>query len=227
LKQRNFLPFLFFWIILALFCITYYQKALFMYPSLIHAWAQSDRLALAIAFYDNGMNFFKPATLSLFQAAWHEDQVVGVLAAQYLDLPILKQAIELLYLCLSGDLCELRWVLTEPLCRFFEQVYVQPALSRFLRRLPELDGRTLNMLSEERAQRLYRTLMSDFRRFLDVKVPWGMQLSLVPLYKLLFANVARLHLIADDLRDEPAVRDAGAVLEAAALRIIDAMLSPS
>ena len=163
----------------------------------------------------------------IFQAAWHEDQIVGVLAARRLNLPTLNQAIELLYLCLSGDLCELRRILSEPLCRFFEQVYVQPAIARFLRRLPEFDGRTLNLLSEERAQRLYRTLMGAFRRFLDVKVSWGMQRSLVPLYKLLFANIARLDLIADDLRDEPAVRDAGTVLEAAAQHTIDEMVSPS
>ena len=33
------------------------------FPSYIHAWAQSDRYALAIGFTDNGLNFFKPESL--------------------------------------------------------------------------------------------------------------------------------------------------------------------
>lgn len=34
----------------------------FFYPKGIHEWAQSDRLSLALNFYDKGMNFFLPST---------------------------------------------------------------------------------------------------------------------------------------------------------------------
>ncbi len=42
----------------------YYSEILGRLPFGIHDWAQSDRLSLAINFYDNGFNFFKPATHS-------------------------------------------------------------------------------------------------------------------------------------------------------------------
>jgi hypothetical protein len=45
-----------------------------MYPHGFHEWAQADRLALALKFYDNGMNFFKPATFNLSSV----NGVVGV-----------------------------------------------------------------------------------------------------------------------------------------------------
>jgi len=35
------------------------------YPSYIHAWTQSDRLAIAMNFQENGFNLFKPATYNL------------------------------------------------------------------------------------------------------------------------------------------------------------------
>lgn len=38
---------------------------LFMLPYGIHEWAKSDRYVLALGFFDNGMNFFHPRTLSL------------------------------------------------------------------------------------------------------------------------------------------------------------------
>jgi hypothetical protein len=37
-----------------------------MPPQGIHDWAQADRLALAIGFYDNGMNFFLPTTYNQY-----------------------------------------------------------------------------------------------------------------------------------------------------------------
>lgn len=52
---------LFFWGLAILF----YHQMIFFLPRGIHEWAQADRLALAMQFYDNGFNFFKPATYSL------------------------------------------------------------------------------------------------------------------------------------------------------------------
>ncbi len=63
-----------FLIVLLFFCTTYYHDMLFRMPYGIHTWAQSDRLSLAINFYDNGMNFFKPATYNIYS----EQGITGV-----------------------------------------------------------------------------------------------------------------------------------------------------
>ncbi len=52
----------------------YYLPSLTWLPRGIHEWAQADRLALAISFYDNGLHFFRPQTLNLSAL----DGVVGV-----------------------------------------------------------------------------------------------------------------------------------------------------
>jgi len=60
--------------LLLLFCIVYYHNEIFWGPHGIHDWAQSDRLALAIGYYDDGMKFFRPSTLS----EWSKERVSGV-----------------------------------------------------------------------------------------------------------------------------------------------------
>ncbi|MEO6832938.1 MAG: hypothetical protein ABI378_10605 [Chitinophagaceae bacterium] len=52
--------------ILLLFCCVYYNVHITRLPYGIHEWAQADRYALALGYYENGMNFFKPSTLSLY-----------------------------------------------------------------------------------------------------------------------------------------------------------------
>ncbi|UOQ66035.1 glycosyltransferase family 39 protein [Hymenobacter volaticus] len=54
--------------------LVFYLPSLNWLPRGIHEWAQADRLALAISFYDNGLRFFRPQTLSLTSI----DAVVGV-----------------------------------------------------------------------------------------------------------------------------------------------------
>lgn len=73
-KHTDYKALLFFLAVLIFYCYTYFESQLFMYPGRVHAWAQADRLALALSFYDNGMNFFKPATFNQFSI----DGVVGV-----------------------------------------------------------------------------------------------------------------------------------------------------
>jgi hypothetical protein len=62
-----------------LVALVYYLPALGWLPRGIHEWAQADRLALAISFYDHGLHLFRPQTLSLSSV----DGVVGV------ELPLL------------------------------------------------------------------------------------------------------------------------------------------
>lgn len=60
--------------ILLLFFILQFHNLVFEMPNGIHEWAQGDRLALAYGYYENGMNFFKPSTLSQFS----KDGITGV-----------------------------------------------------------------------------------------------------------------------------------------------------
>ena len=77
----------------------------------------------------------------VLRAAWHDDQRLAMSAAQHFRLPAFQQAIELVYLCLSGDLSELRVAAAEPaVTEFFRKVYPQPAIATLLDRLPELPG---------------------------------------------------------------------------------------
>ena len=61
-------------LLLVVLSISYYYKTIHQLPRGIHEWAQADRYSLAIMFYDNGFNFFKPQT----QNCSATDNVVGV-----------------------------------------------------------------------------------------------------------------------------------------------------
>ena len=47
--------------------ILFHHKYIAEFPSHVHAWAESDRYALAIGFVNNDLNFFKPETHSLLK----------------------------------------------------------------------------------------------------------------------------------------------------------------
>src|SRR5687768_6673094 len=72
--MKNKMPALICWGFFLFLSILYYHESLFWLPRGIHEWAQADRLALAIQFYDTGFNLFKPTTFSLIPI----DRVVGV-----------------------------------------------------------------------------------------------------------------------------------------------------
>lgn len=59
-KASSFLLIL--WICL---CFLFYKTIIFLFPSHIHAWTQSDRLAIAYGFLENNFNFFKPQLYNL------------------------------------------------------------------------------------------------------------------------------------------------------------------
>jgi hypothetical protein len=52
-------------LILLVCCNNYYGFVIDKLPYGYHDWAQGDRLAIAINFYDNGMDFFHPATQNI------------------------------------------------------------------------------------------------------------------------------------------------------------------
>lgn len=61
-------------LLLLALALVFHLPSLTWLPRGIHEWAQADRLALALSFYDHGMNFFRPQTLNISSI----DGVVGV-----------------------------------------------------------------------------------------------------------------------------------------------------
>ena len=161
---------------------------------------------------------------NVLQAAWHEDQRLGLAAAEHFDMPWFAHAIELLYLCLSAELCELRASLTPEMIRFFSEVYPQPAIHAFLLRLTEVDGATLDDLPD-RAYSLYHDLARSFGVFLSKEPEYGYSDGATPLYKVLFANVDRVGEAAEPLLPLPEVAEGATELTAAAQQISDQLIS--
>ena len=160
----------------------------------------------------------------IYQAAWHEDQLPAILCANYFSLSSFKQAVELLYVCLTAELCELRAIIDEDLLKFFKKIDFQPAIGRLLQILSETDGSTINKISEKALQQ-YTRLNKAFGRFLRIQVTWGERQNLVPLYKLVFSNFTRLSQISSEFFLNSTVSLAVAQLETEASAIIDEMLT--
>jgi len=159
----------------------------------------------------------------LLQAAWHEDQRLGFLVADLLRLPEFFQAVELLYLCLSAELCELRGAVNDNLRLFFEKIYPQPAILAFLEILTGLEGDMLNTLPLH-AIRLYRNLSIAFSKFLATEVAWSTQKSKIPLWKILYANFSRLDMVARNLIGDKGLSKAGRKLENQSEAIINSVI---
>jgi hypothetical protein len=159
----------------------------------------------------------------VFQACWHEDQYVGMAAAAQFHLVNFCRAIELLYLSLSGELCELRSAIDDAMLRFFKETYDQPAILAFLERLARLDGKALAEVPQA-ALKLYPGLSRAFSRFLALELPWGRKRALVPLYKLLFANFSRLDTVRQAIAERDELKQASELLEKQSQAVIQAIL---
>lgn len=155
----------------------------------------------------------------VFQAAWHEDQRLALAVAQAFEIPRFQQALELLYLCLSGDLCALRNMNSKYLKAFFAKAYPQPAIAQLLKLLHDMDGADLNEVPE-RALKLYAELSHSFSKLLHIETPWGRTGANLPIYKLVFANTTRMPTLGKALKDLKSVREAADDLDAAAGAII-------
>jgi hypothetical protein len=126
--------------------------------------------------------------------AWHEDQFPGMQAADHFDLTQFPRVIELLYLDLSGELCELRSQIDMAMLDFFQNTYPQPAILDFLKKLKDLNGAELNELLKEGLKN-YVNLQKAFSHFLRIEIPWGKRKSKIPLNMLLLGNFSRLDLV--------------------------------
>lgn len=161
----------------------------------------------------------------VFQAAWHEDQQLGIMVSNHFGLESFRYCIELLYLCLSAELCELRTAVNDQMLLFFDRFYPQPAIHSFLEdTLPNLDGSELNRIPQK-ALRLYARLSRSFSHFLGTEVIWGDRKKQSPLYKIIYGNFTRLELVGKGLKDNNSVKKAVICLEAVARAIIKEIIN--
>lgn len=160
----------------------------------------------------------------IFQAAWHEDQRPAVLCARSFDMPKFREAVELLYLCLSGEICALRSAISESMIHFVTEIYPHEAILRFLQRLPELEGHMLNDIPQL-ALKFYARLSASFTQFLTTEVRWGWSNTKMPLYKAVFGNIKRMEMVAAACNSDNAVRNAATVLEGESESIINAIIT--
>lgn len=162
----------------------------------------------------------------IFETAWNEDQRLALLIADHLDIPSMRHCLELLYLVLGGDHCEIRGQLDTDLVAFFgtHGVYPQPAIHAFLKQLTRLDGGRLGTLPQE-AQPFYSALGTPYSKLLAVEIPREHGEFNVPLYKLLYANTTRLDTVTREIRSVPAARQAIATLDGEARAITERVLA--
>lgn len=161
----------------------------------------------------------------VFQSAWHEDQQFGIMVANHFGLKSFCNCIELLYLCLSVELCELRTAVNDQMLLFFDRFYPQPAIHSFLEdTLPNLGGSELNQIPQK-ALCLYTRLSRSFSHFLGTEVIWGYRKINLPLYKIIYGNFTRLNLVGKELEDNYSVKNAVVCLEAEAQAIIKEIIN--
>ena len=151
--------------------------------------------------------------------AWHEDQFPGMQAADHFGLTLFPQVIELLYLNLSGELCELRSRIDTDMLDFFNTTYSQSAVLDFLKMLKDLNGAELNELPKAGLKH-YVSLQKAFSHFLCIEIPWGKRKTKIPLNMLLLGNFSRLNLLEKALNHTQEAVPAKKHLEEAAQNII-------
>lgn len=161
----------------------------------------------------------------VLQSAWHQDQHVAVEVSQVVGLPRFLEALELVYLCLGAELCELRAAASSRLAAFFRQVYPRPAIARLLSRLPQTSGDELILLPRQAALE-YRRLLSGFRRLISTEVARAGSAARVPFWKLAYANLGRLKLLEPEVVASPELRSAAGELEQIAQRVIGQLTQP-
>ena len=108
----------------------------------------------------------------IMQYAWHEDQLIGWLISEKLNLPGFKEAMEVIYFNLGADFSDTRNHVSQDIYNFFTIVYEQDSLKALFKKIESLSGdefRSLELISRH----WYNELNAAFSVFLRHEVPWG------------------------------------------------------
>lgn len=147
------------------------------------------------------------------QLAWHEDQIIGWMVSEHFGLPTFREAMEVIYFNLGSDFCSVRQQITPEVKVFFRDVYKQPALLALIKKIESSEGNEFQSL-EMKSRTWYETINKAFSALLQCKTEWGLvQKCSLPLYKVVFSNIFRLHLVVGSLTENRQVRQACKVLE--------------
>ncbi|MDP8210985.1 MAG: hypothetical protein RAO94_12950 [Candidatus Stygibacter australis] len=136
---------------------------------------------------------------NIFQYAWHEDQILGFTTARKLGIRNFQDAIELLYLCLNSELCELRSKVNDKLLKQLMIVYPQKAIYDFVKMITKMEGSKLDKLPNK-ALKQYARLSKAYNSLLKTEVLWGKGKQFIPLYKIIFGNFFRMNMVGKKLR---------------------------
>ena len=116
----------------------------------------------------------------------------------------------------------------QSLVAFFKDVYPQSAIESFLKKITDLLGDALARVQTQ-AVRSYARLGNVFSGFFLTKttIPWGMQKTQLPLYKVLLGNFSRFEQVAPAVleRGGKELRQACTTIEAFAKQAIDSHLA--
>ncbi|HPO14087.1 MAG TPA: hypothetical protein PLI09_11625 [Candidatus Hydrogenedentes bacterium] len=161
----------------------------------------------------------------VFQGAWHVDQRFSFMVAEAFDIPVLKSVIELIYMCLSIDLCALRRNLNNDLIGFFQKIYTNETFVHLLKQLPELNENQFAALTRG-ALEAYVTITDHFNQFLRTEVRWqALNTGHLPLWKPILANIKRLDLVAGQTMSQDELREAREHLQSGAHQCVQQLLN--
>lgn len=160
----------------------------------------------------------------IFQGAWHTDQRFTVLFSEVFELPRLRNAVELVYLCLSCDLSALRRFLTPEMHAFFDVCHPNNQIARLLERLEGMNATDMGAI-KQRALEAYQRLAADINEAFTTQIPWSNSwIGPMPLWKIVVANVSRLHTVRTQIGHEPTLQHGIKCLNEAAAECIDLVL---
>ncbi|PKP51931.1 MAG: hypothetical protein CVT92_11360 [Bacteroidetes bacterium HGW-Bacteroidetes-1] len=94
---------LFVFILLVLLSAGLYYSHIQRFPSHFHAWTQSDRLALAVGFVDNGLNPFLPATNNLHPKYPPSKPLISEKGITSVDFPLIEYLTALVMKIYGGN----------------------------------------------------------------------------------------------------------------------------
>lgn len=134
----------------------------------------------------------------VLRSAWHEDQRIAFQCSGSFSARCFRNTLEMLYLCLSGDLPEVRDSGNPDLHEFFRSVYGQPLILDLFSTLPGMGGDEIDRLRHIAVSH-YRDLAEAFGEFLRTPVPWGTEGTPTELAKVVFSHFRRLDLVVCEL----------------------------
>jgi hypothetical protein len=165
---------------------------------------------------------------ALFDIAWGDEQRLAAAAAELLDMPRFRSALEVLSLCLGSELSPLRQALIGPhgkaLLMVVDDADPGGAVAALGRRLVEVEDGALLSRLRQAAHGHFQRLDHEFRELMGTREVFPGTPGGVTLFQVLVANYRRLDALRPHLA--PEVLRRAARLDATARELSEALLAP-